>query len=61
MPTLEQMMLELSPARRKKVLDRVVELIAEQKVDDKKKCKSKNPDVMCSDCDCWKHTRSMCS
>jgi hypothetical protein len=24
-------------------------------------CTSKNPDVMCDLCDCWKHTREMCS
>ena len=24
-------------------------------------CKSKDPDKMCSDCDCWKHFRMMCS
>jgi len=24
-------------------------------------CKSNDPDVMCSECDCWKHVRHMCS
>jgi hypothetical protein len=24
-------------------------------------CSSKNPDSMCDSCDCWKHTREMCS
>jgi hypothetical protein len=28
---------------------------------DAKECKSDNPDDMCSDCTCWKHTRMMCS
>lgn len=28
---------------------------------DAKECKSDNPDNMCSDCTCWKHTRMMCS
>lgn len=28
---------------------------------DKKACDSKNPDVMCNDCNCWKKTREYCS
>jgi hypothetical protein len=24
-------------------------------------CDSKNPSMMCKDCNCWKHTREMCS
>lgn len=24
-------------------------------------CKSKNPNIMCTDCDCWKQTRLACS
>ena len=28
---------------------------------DAKECKSDDPDDMCSDCKCWKHTRMMCS
>ena len=28
---------------------------------DEKKCKSDNPDDMCSDCKCWKYTRMICS
>lgn len=28
---------------------------------DIKSCKSNNPDLMCSNCDCWKHVRHMCS
>lgn len=27
----------------------------------RKSCKSKNTDNMCNFCDCWKHTRHMCS
>ena len=30
-------------------------------IKDIKSCKSDDPDLMCSDCDCWKHTRQMCS
>jgi hypothetical protein len=26
-----------------------------------KLCKSKNPEKMCDECDCWKHTREICS
>jgi hypothetical protein len=26
----------------------------------KNRCTNKNPDDMCKDCDCWKHTRAMC-
>lgn len=26
-----------------------------------KACSSKNPDNMCDECNCWKHTRAMCS
>ncbi len=29
--------------------------------DDLKKCKSDNPNRMCEKCNCWKHTRMMCS
>lgn len=28
---------------------------------DSKGCKSDDPNDMCSDCKCWKHTRLMCS
>ena len=28
---------------------------------DAKECKSDDPNDMCSDCTCWKHTRMMCS
>ena len=28
---------------------------------DAKECKSDDPNYMCSDCTCWKHTRMMCS
>lgn len=26
-----------------------------------KACKSASPDEMCPNCNCWKHTRAMCS
>lgn len=28
---------------------------------DAKECKSDNPNRMCSDCKCWKHTMMICS
>ena len=28
---------------------------------DSNACKSDNPDFMCENCNCWKHTRAMCS
>ena len=41
------------------VTEEVVELLKTKKK--RKPCNSKNPDNMCDECDCWKHTRQMCS
>jgi hypothetical protein len=40
-----------------------IALIAEKNllIDDIKSCKSKNPDNKCRNCNCWKHTRDICS
>lgn len=32
-----------------------------QLIKNSKFCDSDNPDDMCENCDCWKHTRAMCS
>lgn len=43
----------------KVVTEEVVELLKAKKK--RNPCTSMNPDNMCDECDCWKHTRQMCS
>ena len=32
-----------------------------ESIKDLKSCNSDDPDDMCENCNCWKHTRAMCS
>jgi len=44
-----------------KVLKRELKVLKKNKTKDDKSCKSKDPDNMCSFCNCWKITRAYCS
>ena len=39
----------------------IIQIDIKYLLDQLKLCKSKNPEKMCDDCNCWKHTREMCS